>query len=74
MLELAVPAWHSRITLTQTADMERVQRVALSVILSDVNTGKYDFNYDRALVILGLEPLTLKDRRISLSNNFFGEF
>ena len=71
LLELALPAWHSGLTLKQTADIERVQRVALSVILSDVNTGKYDFNYDRALVILGLEPL--KERRISLCNNFAKE-
>ena len=57
-----------RLTVKQTADIERVQRVALAVILSDVNTRKFDFNYDRALVTFGLEPL--KERRILLCNNF----
>ena len=40
VLELAVPAWHSGLTLRQVADIERVQKVAVAVILSDCKTGK----------------------------------
>ena len=43
LLELAVPAWHSGLTLKQSVDNERVQRVA---------TGKSEFNYDMAMVLL----------------------
>ena len=35
VLELAVPAWHTGLTQKQSADIERVQRVAVSIILSD---------------------------------------
>ena len=44
VLELAVPAWHSGLTIKQSADIERVQRVAVYIILSDVITGKTEFN------------------------------
>ena len=40
ILELAVPAWHSGLTQKQEADIERVQRVAVNVILSDCLTGR----------------------------------
>ena len=40
VMELAVPAWHSGHTVKQSADIERVQRVAVH---SDCNTGKSDF-------------------------------
>jgi hypothetical protein len=49
VLELAVPAWHSGLTLKQTADIERVQRVAVAIILSDCTTGKCEYSYDMAL-------------------------
>ena len=68
ILELAVPAWHSGLTVKQSADIERVQRVALSIILSDLNTGKSKMSYDRALVTLGLEPLEV--RRLKLCKSF----
>ena len=32
-LELAVPVWHSGLTLKQAADIERVQRVAVGIML-----------------------------------------
>ena len=57
ILELAVPAWHSGLTLKQSADIERVQRVAVSIILSDFQTRKSHMPYDMALVTLGIEPL-----------------
>ena len=41
LVELAVPAWHSGVTLKQCADIGRVQRVAVLIILSDcVTLGK----------------------------------
>ena len=68
VLELAVPAWHSGLTVKQSADLERVQRVALYIILSDAITGKSEYNYDMSLVILDIEPLYI--RREQLCVNF----
>ena len=67
LLELAVTAWHSGLTQKQSADIERVQRVALNIILSD-KFGFSDICYDQALVILELEPLAV--RREELCINF----
>ena len=40
VLELAVPAWHSGLTLRQAANIERVQRVTVYIIIhSDSDTG-----------------------------------
>ena len=63
LLELAVPAWHSGLTLKLSADIERVQKVAVGIIL-----GTYEFQYEVACLILGIEPLNY--RRISICSNF----
>ena len=68
ILELAVPAWHSGLTRKQEADIERVQRVAVNVILSDCLTGSCKYTYDMALVILEIEPLEM--RRSKLCSTF----
>ena len=67
LLELAVPAWHSGLTFKQSTDIERVQKVAVQIILSDCSTGKSDFTYDMALVVLNLEPLYVRRERLCLS-------
>ena len=67
VLELALPAWHSSLTLKQNADIERVQRVALYIILSDVNTGKSENTYEMSLVILNLEPLSIRREKLCLT-------
>ena len=67
VIELDVPAWHSGLTIKQMADIERVQRVAVSIILSDCKSGKCDFSYDMALVTLDLEPLDVRRERLCLS-------
>jgi hypothetical protein len=67
VLELAVPAWHSGLTVRQTADIERVQRVAVYIILSDFTTGKCEFSYDMALVVLDIEPLAVRREKLCLS-------
>ena len=67
LLELAVPAWHSGLTLKQTADIERVQRVAVHIILSDSKTGRSDYSYNMALVTLGLEPLKVRREKLCLT-------
>ena len=64
VLELAVPAWHSGLTIKQAADIERVQRVAVNIILSDCNTGLSEFSYTMALVTLDLEPLEVRRRKL----------
>ena len=68
VLELAVPAWHSALTQKQTASIERVQKVAVSIILSDPITGRCEYSYDMGLVILDIEPLEV--RRFKLCKKF----
>ena len=60
-LELAVPVWHSGLTLKLSADLERVQRVAVSIMLDNVP-------YDRACATLGLKLLSI--RRLELCKRF----
>ena len=67
VLELAVPAWNSGLTKKQVYDIERVQRIACNIILSDSNTGRCDFSYDMALVTLGLEPLERRRRKLCMT-------
>ena len=60
-LELAVPVWHSGLTLKLSADIERVQRVAVSILISNVP-------YGNACATLGLKPLSI--RRLELCQRF----
>ena len=53
-VELAVPVWHSGLSQKLSRDIERVQRVAVSLILDNGN-----IPFDRACVALGLKPLVL---------------
>ena len=68
VLELAVPAWNSGLTQKQIVEIERVQRVAVQIILSNSKTGKSAFSYDMGLVVLDLEPL--ESRREKLCRTF----
>ena len=58
-LELAVPVWHSSLTVKLSADIERVQRVAVGIIL-----GQTEFNYDRLCTLLGLKPLYIRRQEL----------
>ena len=62
-LELAVPVWHSGLTQQRSADIERVQSIAVSFIL-----GGYQLPYDQACTMLGLKPLYI--RRMELCGRF----
>ena len=64
VLELAVPAWNSGLTKKQIDEIERVQRVAIHIILSDSKTGKCEFSYNMGLVILDLEPLHIRREKL----------
>jgi hypothetical protein len=55
--------WHSSITQEEVIELERVQKVALRVILSS----EYE-NYGNALTLSGLS--TLEQRRITLCKKF----
>ena len=61
-------AWHSGLTVKQAGDIERVQKVAVYIILSDTITGNSDFTYDMALALLAIDPL--QDRRDTLCLSF----
>ena len=63
VLELAVPVWHSCITMVERCDMERVRRAALHIILGD----EY-LSYKDALKLCQLE--SLEDRRVKLCSKF----
>jgi hypothetical protein len=63
ILELVVPAWHSGITVSETVDIERVQRAALQIILGMSYT-----SYKSALKHFHLD--TLEARRVVLCKNF----
>ena len=63
ILELAVPAWHSCLTLADKLDIERVQRAALQVIFGP----KYS-SYSSACELAGLN--TLEVRRNKLCKKF----
>ena len=60
-LELAVPVWHSGLTYKLTADIERVQRVAVGILTGGVP-------YAQACANLGLKPLHV--RRLELCERF----
>ena len=62
-LELAVPVWHSGLNIKLTADIERVQRIAVKIILEDES-----IRYSRACTMLGLKPLNI--RRVELCERF----
>ena len=63
LLELAVPVWHSGLTKLQAAQIERVQKTALRIILGD------DYvSYNVACLLLDVE--TLESRRELLCLNF----
>ena len=67
VLELAVPAWHSHRTQTQSTDIERVQRVAVTIILSDSKSDACNYSYNMALlVILDLEPLEVRREKLCI--------
>ena len=63
LLELAVPVWHSGITLEQQLKIERVQKSALSIIL-----GMSYITYDNALKVTKLDRLST--RREFICNRF----
>ena len=51
LLEIAVPAWHSGLTVDQAQEIERTQKVAMFIILGE------KLPSEQARFLLGLEPL-----------------
>ena len=60
-LELAVPVWHSSLTLRLTADIERVQRVALCIML-----GQTVSHYTQTCTLLGIKPLYVRHEELCI--------
>ena len=56
LLELAVPVWHSGLTLKQSRDIERVQKIALYIILGDSF-----LNYDVTCTLMNIELLNVSN-------------
>ena len=63
LLELAVPVWHSGLTKVQSADIERIQKIAFKLILK-----KNYLSYDLACKYFSTQ--TLHQRRIKLCKTF----
>ena len=63
VVELAVPAWHPGLTISETVDIERVQRAALHIIMGWSYT-----SYNIALKHFNLD--TLQARRVKLCEKF----
>ena len=61
ILELAVPVWHSGLTLKLSRDIERVQKVALSIIL-----GENYLNYEVACTLMAIEPLEIRREQLCI--------
>ena len=63
ILELAVPVWHSGLTKQQTADIERIQKMAFRIILQE-NYQSYQTECKR------FTAQTLHERRMKLCSKF----
>ena len=63
LLELAVPVWHSGITVEQSQQIERVQKLSLAAILGSKYT-----KYSEVLHKMKLDSLS--DRRIKICSKF----
>ena len=65
ILEYACPVWHTGLTAAQSDTIEWVQKRAMRIIYSDVNSG----DYKTRIIISGVD--TLKDRRKVLTERLF---
>ena len=63
VLEMAVPVWHPALTKSDSAQIERVQKAALRIILGD----EY-FSYSDSLEVLDID--SLENRRVELCKTF----
>ena len=62
ILEFGVPVWHSGLTQKDTADIERVQKVAFQIILEDQYA-----TYKKACVTLNTLTLDLRREQLCLT-------
>ena len=62
LLEIAVPAWHGALTARQSNDIERVQKVAMAIILG------VRLPSEQARALLCLQPLSI--RRVEICKKF----
>ena len=58
-LELAVPVWHSSLTRKLSDDIERVQRIAIGILVN-----KMEFSYNRECALLGVKPLYIRRQEL----------
>ena len=58
-LELAVPVWQSGLTKKLSSEIERVQKIAINIIL-----GHNEYSYARACSVLGLTPLHIRREKL----------
>ena len=63
IVELAVPVWHSSLTVSQSNSIEQVQKLSFKIILGN----QYN-SYPEAIQFFGTS--TLKERRLTLCKKF----
>ena len=61
ILELVVPVWHSGLIVRQTQKIERIQKLALLIIL-----GESYINYEVACTLMGIVPLQIRREKLCL--------
>ena len=61
ILVFGFPAWNSALTKIERCDIERVQKVAIHIILGD----KYD-SYEKALELTSMETLEIRRNKLCL--------
>ena len=57
ILEFGVPCWNSGLTVRQTEQIERVQKICINIILCD---NDWSIPYTIGCTLLGIEPLTFR--------------
>ena len=61
ILELAVPVWHSGLTIKQSRDIESIQHLAFSIIVGN------GVSYRQKCIMLGADRLDMRRKSLSLN-------
>ena len=61
ILEFGVAVWHSGLTRKMSDELERVQKVCVNIILSDISCS---LSYEVSCTLLNLEPLILRRQEL----------
>ena len=63
ILEFGAVVWYSGITKKMSDQIERIQKICIRIILSDIS---YNFNYEVCCTILNIEPLFIRRQELCI--------